>query len=56
MAKNCQRVKANHYHFGQLWPLFQVLKSVQKQRQTAFDSFSKILNVILDLFKPFLRS
>ena len=29
---------------------------VQKQRQTAFESFSKILNVILGLFKPFLRS
>ena len=35
---------------------FNVLKMVQKQRQTAFESFSTTPNVILGLFKPFLRS
>ena len=55
MAKKGQKVKANPYHFGQFWPLFNFLKTVQKQRQTAFESFSTTRNVILDLFKPFLR-
>ena len=35
---------------------FNFLKTVQKQSLTAFESFSKTLNVILGLFKPFLRS
>ena len=35
---------------------FNFLKTVQKQRETAFESFSTTLNVILALFKPFLRS
>ena len=35
---------------------FNFLKTVQKQRQTAIESFSTTLNVILALFKPFLRS
>ena len=36
--------------------LFNFLKMVQKQRQTAFESFSTTPNLILGLFKPFLRS
>ena len=35
---------------------FNFLKTVQKQRQTAFESFSTTPNVILGLFQPFLRS
>ena len=35
---------------------FNCLKTDQKQRQTAFESFSTTRNVILGLFKPFLRS
>ena len=35
---------------------FNFLKTVQKQRQTAFESFSATPNVILGLFHAFLRS
>ena len=53
MAKNGQKVPftilLNFGHF------FNVLKTVQKQRQTAFEWFSTTPNVILGLFKPFLR-
>ena len=43
-------ILVNFSHF------FNFLKTVQKQRQTAFESFSTTTNVILGLFKPFLRS
>ena len=54
MAKNGQKVPftilLNFGHF------FNFLKTVQKQRQTAFESFSTSPNVILGLFKQFLTS
>ena len=53
MTKIGQKVKANPYDFGQLWALFNFLKMVQKQKQFAFESFSRTLNVILGLFEPF---
>ena len=57
MAKNGQKVKANPLPFWSiLATFFNFLKMVQKQSLTAFESFSKTLNVILGLFKPFLRS
>ena len=55
-----QKVKANPLTFwsiGQKFGhLFNFFKTVQKQSLSAFESFSKTLNVILRLFKPFLRS
>ena len=46
MAKNGQ-ILVNFGHF------FNFLKMIQKQRQTAFESFLTTTNVILGLFKPF---
>ena len=57
MTKNGQKSKGYPLSilviFGHF---FNYLKTVEKQRQTAFESFSTTLNVILGLFKPFLRS
>ena len=57
MAENGQKLKANPLPFWSILAFFyNFLKTVQKQSLTAFESFSKTLNVILGLFKPFLRS
>ena len=57
MAKNGKKEKGKPLtilvNFGHF---FNFLKTVQKQRQTAFESSSTTLNVILGRFKPFLRS
>ena len=56
MAKNGQKVKANPLPLWSILALFQLLKTVQKQSLTAFESFSKTLNLILGLFEQFFRS
>ena len=57
MAKNGKKVKANPLPFlVNFGHFFNFLKTVQNQSLTAFQSFSKTLNVILGLFKLFLRS
>ena len=36
MAKNGKKVKANPYHLGQFWPLFQLFKNGSKTKSNRF--------------------
>ena len=57
MAKNAQKSKGLPLTFlVNFGHCFNFLKTVQKSRQTAFESFSTAPNVILGLFITFLRS
>ena len=57
MEKIEQKVKANPVPFWSILATFSnFLKTLQKQRQNALESFSTIPIVVLGLFEPFLKS
>ena len=57
MAKIEQKVNANPLPFWSIFcHFFNFLKTVQKQRLHALESFSTTPNVILELFEAFSKS